>query len=226
MLPEAIRTPAYLDEDALHPMQQGGSISRLLSNGSILRLLRRVLHEVRGYEHVLPMYPAVLCEPLDRLYAFRRASCTLDETLLQDLLFSYNWRQAHWGAWLAALCPDHRYAAHLETRRNTLPYGTTITTLAIRACRGTPVEDALSEHWRLLQCVRALLDQLPELKRPLRKSPTEEEQRILDAQFVAIRSAYGRGDHASVEAALRHPLLRHFLQSHLEWVRSRSKATT
>jgi hypothetical protein len=220
-MPDMKRVPAYHDEDALHLMGMAGSIALPLSNGSILRHLQRVLHEARGYEHLLSMYPAVMCEPLDRLYVFRRASCSLDEALLQDLLFSYNWRQANWGAWLAALCPDERYAIHLETRRGTLPHGTTITSLAIAACRGTSVPDELSSHDALLQSIRGLLAQLPELKSPLRRNPTEAEQEVLDVTFAAVRAAYRRGDRAEVDALLRHPLLRHFLLSHRDWVRTR-----
>ncbi len=65
---------------------------------------------------------------------FRRAACTLDEELLQDYLFSYGWREANWGTWLAALAPSNVYATHLQTRRATLPHGSVVMDLSIASC--------------------------------------------------------------------------------------------
>lgn len=87
----------------------------------VLAWLRAVCANGRAYGKFLRQYPDVLCEPLDLLYLCRRASCTLGVALLQYLLFSYSWREANWGAWLAALAPDPAYAAHLEARKPQLP---------------------------------------------------------------------------------------------------------
>lgn len=79
-----------------------------LGNGRILGLLQSMKVTGEGYRKYFDYYPAVLCEPLELFYCCRRGMCSLNDELLQDLLFSFGWREANWGAWLSALAPRAR----------------------------------------------------------------------------------------------------------------------
>ena len=117
------RRPHYHPTDSLHLLyRMHGMFYLQLSDGRLLRHLEALCTPGRVYGKFLAQYADVVCEPLDLFYVCRRASCTLDEELLQDLLFSFTWREAHWGAWLAALAPMPPYAQHILRCRPLLPW--------------------------------------------------------------------------------------------------------
>ncbi len=219
---QATRRPHYWAVDSLHLFNRAdGPFYLQLSNKSVLARLRSLCAGSRGYEKHLSQYPAVLCAPLDLLYLFRRAACTLDEELLQDLLFSYGWREANWGAWLAALAPRSSYVVHLQRLRPTLPHGTAVIDLAHAASSGEGVAVDLAEHWTLLCEVRDLIAQLPVLVSPLRVGPTVEEEALLKVEMDAVRKAYKKGGEAEARRAMLQQHLSLYFRSHLEWARGR-----
>lgn len=220
------RHPHYWPVDSLHLLHRlEGMFYVRLSNKSLLPWLRGLLGDCVGYEKYLRQYPAVLCAPLDLHYVFRRAACTLDEELLQDLLFSWSWREANWGAWLAAIAPQAQYVDHLQRRRPSLPHGTVVADLALAACAEAPGSPELAEHWTLLGQLRSQLEQLPELRSPLRLTPpllnTPQSQRGVDA----VRAAYRRGGvTAAREIFASEPLWGPYFSDHLAWARDQAEA--
>jgi hypothetical protein len=192
-----------------------------LANQNILGRLKSLKSSVLGYEKYLHQYPETLCAPLDLLYVFRRASCTLDEELLQDYLFSYGWREANWGAWLAALAPRKVYEAHLQNRRPTLPHGSVAIDLAIASCGEGNAPPELAEHWTLLCEIRDLVAQLPCVSSPLRLAPTVEEEKMLSAELEFVRSAYRNGGEINAKVAMQQKYLSYYYRGHLEWAKGR-----
>ncbi len=218
---QSSRRPYYWPADGLHLLNRAdGSFHLRLSNKSFLACLQSLRASAQGYEKYLSQYPSVLCAPLDLLYLIRRAACTLDEALLQDLLFSYSWREANWGAWLAALAPNRGYVEHLRRRRPTLPYGAIVVDLASAACGGDQVSTEYAEHWMLLCELRELLGQLPRVVSPLRIGPTIEEEAQMKSEMEVVRAAYRQGGATAARKAMGQKHLSHYLRGHLEWAGS------
>jgi hypothetical protein len=218
---KAERRPHYWPADALHLFGKAdGPFYLQLANQNILGRLRSLRAGVQGYEKYLNEYPAMLCATLDLLYVFRRAACTLDEELLQDYLFSYGWREANWGAWLAALAPSKGYEAHLQNRRPTLPRGSAIVDLAIASCGGREAPHELGEHWALLREIRDLVTLLPRVSSPLRLAPTVEEEKALSAEMEAVRAAYKSGGEIQAREAMQQKHLSYYFRGHLEWAKA------
>jgi hypothetical protein len=91
-----MRRPYYYSADSLHLLQSAEPMLYLrLSDGGILRLLQSVKVTGEGCGKFLSEYPAVLCEPLELFYHCRKGMCSLNDELLQDLLFSFGWREAN-----------------------------------------------------------------------------------------------------------------------------------
>ncbi len=218
---QAPRRPCYHPVDSLHLfLRVEGSVGLLLSDKRILAWLKALWSGSQGYEKYLSQYPAVLCAPLDLHYLFRRAACTLDEELLQDLLFSFGWREANWGAWLAALAPLERYVVHLQRRRPALPHGSVVIDLALAACAAGKVPGELAEHWSLLCRLRGQVEQLPRVVSPLRTGLTIDDEAALQAEVSAVRAAYRQDGEAGARRALaKQQRLSHVHRSHLDWAR-------
>jgi len=223
---EARRRPHYWATDSLHLLARAEGFYLQLSNKNLIGRLRSLRANSRQYEKYLAQYPVVLCAPLDFLYLFRRAACTLDEDLLQDLLFSYGWREANWGAWLAALAPSQRYVRHLSRRRPTLPHGEVIVDLAQASCSGSSVSAHLSEHWALLGEIRDLLAQLPRIVSPLRVGPTLDEETVLMSEVDGVRAAYKAGGEIAARTAMRQRHLSHYFRGHLDWAGGHDQSRT
>jgi hypothetical protein len=214
---KAERRAHYWPADALHLFGRAdGPFYVELANQKILRRLRSLRSGCQGYEKYLNQYPATLCAPLDLLYVFRRAACTLDEELLQDYLFSYGWREVNWGAWLAALAPSKRYEEHLQKRRQTHPHGSAVIDLAIASCTWRDAPHELGEQWALLCEIRDLVAQLPHVSSPLRVAPTIEEETALSAEMEALRAAYKSGGELEARAAMQQKHLSYYLRGHIE----------
>jgi hypothetical protein len=215
------RRPHYWPEDSLHLFGKAdGPFYLQLANQNILRRMKSLRSGAQGYEKYLHQYPATLCEPLDLFYVFRRAACTLDEELLQDYLFSYSWREANWGTWLAALVPSNGYVTHLQNRRQTLPHGSVVIDLAIASCGAGCVPVGLGVHWALLGEIRDLISQLPRIASPLRLAPTIEDERSLCAEIESLRTSYKSGGEAATKAAMQQTYLGYYFRPHLEWAKA------
>lgn len=216
------RRPRYWEADSLHLLNRAGGVYLRLADQHILKWLEALCADGRAYGKFLPQYPAVMCEPLDTLYVCRRASCTLDEELLQDLLSCFSWREASWGAWLAALAPSPAYAAHLEVRKPGLPHGSVVIGLALAACGAMAVPAALGRHSELLGTLRAQIEELPRVTSPMRLHPTAEQEMALRVETDLVREAYRRGGRAAAQEALSR-LSSCYRQGHTAWVRSHLK---
>lgn len=196
-----------------------------LSNGGILRLLQSMQQAGSWYGKFLEHYPSVLCEPLEVFYRCRRGMCSLDDELLQDLLFSFSWREANWGAWLSALAPRASYLPYLQQRAASLPYGTKVINLALAAC-GDPLNKEVEVHYPLMQDVVGMLNKLPVIKCPMRRSLTEEEQTEFNSGVERIREMYRAGGIAAAKLYIKMSPLNYYLMSHDDWLKAGAPART
>lgn len=218
---QLLRRPHFHAGDSLHLLyRMDGMFYLQLSDKRLLACLKTLCGSGRTYAEVLRQYPGVACQPLDPFYLCRRASCTLNEDLLQDLLFSFSWREANWGAWLAALQPRSAYAKHIRRRRPQLPYGQEVTGLALAACGAANLTAGQAEQWELLQQLRTHLALLPPLISPMRFSPTVEQEAAMRADVDAVRQAYRQGGAFAARQVLDQTPFRHWLQDHVAWARS------
>ncbi|MBC3907157.1 hypothetical protein [Undibacterium umbellatum] len=176
----------YWPPDCLDELMREVSMHYLqLSNGGLKGVLLSTRATGREYRKFLPMYPEVMCEPLERFYLLRRAIGKLNIDMLDDLLFCAGWRESNWGSWLAALAPQAEYIKLLEKRRPTLPHGTKVIDLALASC-GSELRVDLIEHFDLLQDVREMLNTLPPIKLPMRFSLASEE--MFNQEVDAVRA--------------------------------------
>ena len=189
-----------------------------LSNGRLLGLLRRMECNGRLYRKFLPMYPQVCCEPLESFYLCRKNTNAFDLHLLQDFLFAYSWREANWGAWIAALAPKPEYVDHLRLRRSTLPHGTWVIDLALAAC-GEALPHELKDHHRLWQSIMSMLDELPSAHVPLRLEPGPEIQEQWREEAALLKSAYREGGLPAANERMKQGLLGYYAMDHAEWQR-------
>ncbi|MDQ1832137.1 hypothetical protein [Massilia scottii] len=217
---EPLRTPHYWYNDFVCVLLQAEPMFYLsLSDRGIRNVLERMKIRARDYQKFVSAYPSVCCEPLEQFYLFRKGMNMLDEELLCDLLFSFGWREANWGAWLAALAPQPAYAAHLARRRPTLPHGTTVMGLALAAC-GHEVPQELRDTYALLVEVRETLDQLPAQPARLRRNYSRDQERAIRSENDAVREAYRTGGLDAAKKLLNQGLLRYFGATHQEWLRA------
>jgi hypothetical protein len=142
-----------------------------------------------GYGKFLDKYPAIQCEPLELFYSCRKGMCSLDDELLQDLLFSFSWREANWGAWLCALSPKDSYIPHLRSRAESLPHGKTIMFLALAAC-GEPLKKEIEVQYSLLQEIVVMLNKMPEINLPMRMNLSVQEEIAFNAEVESLRHCY------------------------------------
>ncbi|MDQ1924782.1 hypothetical protein [Massilia pseudoviolaceinigra] len=219
-LTEPLRTPHYWYDDAVYVLLQAEPVFYLsLSDRAIRNALERMKIRARDYQKFVSAYPSVCCEPLEQFYLFRKGMNMLNEELLCDLLFSFGWREANWGAWLAALAPQPVYAAHLARRLPTLPHGTTVVGLALAAC-GQEVQQELSDTYALLVEVRETLDRLPVQPIPVRRNYSRDQECAIRRENDAVRDAYRTGGLDAAKKLLDQGLLRHFKATHQEWLRA------
>ena len=211
------RSPYYWSDDSLHLFRRAGSFYIKLSNKDVFSTLKILCERVGGYEKHLQFYPRILCAPLDDLYIFRRASCTLNSELLQDLLFSWSWREANWGAWLAALAPSGHYIEHLENAKSMYPHGTIVHELALSSCGVETVSDEAVEHLQFLTKIRDWLDCLPRCSSPLRIAPMPEMQQAINNEVEATRSAYKAGGVTAARRVMENGSLGYYLRDHVAW---------
>jgi hypothetical protein len=220
------RRPHYWPADSLHLFSKAdGSFYLQLANQNILRRMKSLRSGAQGYEKYLPHYPTTLCEPLDLFYLFRRAACTLDEDLLQDYLFSYGWREANWGSWLASLSPNKAYIKHLQNRKPTLPNGSVVIELAIASCGAGSAPAGLTEHWALLSDLRGLTSEIPRIVSPLRLAPTIDEEKMLNTEIESVRDSYKYGSVTSAKAKMQQPYLSYYSRPHLRWAKESQHQT-
>ncbi|HEX8613763.1 MAG TPA: hypothetical protein VF800_21000 [Telluria sp.] len=212
------RTPHYHPDDAVHLLFQAGSAFYLsLSNKGVCRVVERLHIAARSYQKFVSAYPDVCCEPLAPFYLYRKATGMLDEHLLCDLLFSHGWREANWGAWLAALAPQPVYAAHLARCMPTLPYGTTVLQLALGAC-GEALPQELEACSAVLDEVRETLARLPARPSPLRRHPTHEQLNAMKREHVIVRAAYRAGGYEAAKHLLGQGMTGYFAMTHQQWL--------
>lgn len=210
--------PHYWPSDCCSELiRQDSAFYLKLSNEGLLRALAAMESSGRHYRKFLGQFPEVLCEPLERFYLSRTAIAKLDVDMLKDLLFASSWREANWGAWLAALAPNPAYLEHLELRRPTLPHGTRVIDLAKSSCGGS-MPSELQEHLDLLAKIREMLAQLPSIRLPLRLYPNDDQQRLwqMEAQVVA-RVYRSNGLHLAKDQMLK-GFIGYYGQSYKEWL--------
>jgi hypothetical protein len=211
------RSPYYWSDDSLYLFRRAGSFYIKLSNKDVFSTLKILCEKVSGYQKYLQFYPRILCAPLDDLYVFRRASCTLNSELLQDLLFSWGWREANWGAWLAALAPSVHYIEYLENAKSMYPHGTIVQALALSSCGAEPASDEAVEHLQFLTKIRDWLDCLPWCSSPLRLAPSLEMQDAIKSEVEAARSAYQAGGVVAARSVMEQGSLGYYLRDHVAW---------
>ncbi len=139
--------------------------------------------------------------------------------MLRDLLFAWGWREANWGAWLAALAPNVAYQELLIQRRPTLPHGTTVIDLAL-ASSGAELAPVLEGHFALLLGIRELLEEIPATRLPLRPYPNIEQEQRFNIENEEIRSIYHGEGLASANERMRQGIHGYYGQSHRNWLES------
>jgi len=217
-----MRRAYYFQVDSLHALSRAEpAIYLRLGNGRVGGLLATMKSSGRAYGKYLAQYPAVICEPLDFHYICRRAATQLNERLLQDLLFAYSWREANWGAWLAALAPDRMFVAYLSERRANLPHGTQVIDLALAACEETVPRDLAEPYADLLE-VRLMLQEIPVEPPPMRIAPSSETEIAYTLECDAVRAAYRSGGLAGARQLLEQGLLRYYGLTYREWLMSKA----
>lgn len=207
----------YCSEDFLYELMKEESLHYLrLGDGSLKAVLTKAVETGRAYRKFLKEYPAVMGEPLERYYLLRRATGKLDLPMLDDLLFGGSWREANWGAWLAALAPQKEYIELLERRKPTLTHGQKLINLALASC-GKDLPDELTEHFGLLQEVRAMLDELPQVHTPMRLSLNDGN--VLRGEIELVKKTYKSGRLEEASYFAKQGILGYYLQSYKEWIR-------
>ena len=201
--------------DSLYLMEGAPYLS--ISNGGLLQLLRRTETAGMAYRKFLPLYPEVCCEPLEFVYQCRRNVDALDVHLLSDLLFLASWREANWGAWLAALAPTEKYKQLLLERRETLSHGTDIIDLAAASIEGK-VPDRLANHFEALGGVPQMLAEVRPVVVPLRQWPTLAQEAQYNGEVEQIRQAYRRSGLGAALECMRHGMVGYNGESYGSWL--------
>jgi hypothetical protein len=213
-----VRRPYYYSVDSLHALVRAEPMIYLrLSNRRVGGLLSEMRARGTTYGKFLAQYPAVICEPLDFHYICRRAAAQLNVRLLQDLLFAYGWREANWGAWLAALAPNQEFVAYLAERRPNLLHGTQVIDLALAAC-GEPLAIDLEKAYADLVEVVFMLKKMPIECLPMRIFPSPEVEKAYNQECEALRAAYRSGGVDLAAEHLGQGLLRHYGLTYKEWL--------
>ncbi|PTT24030.1 hypothetical protein DBR12_00200 [Acidovorax sp. HMWF029] len=214
-----MRRPYYYSTDSLHLLQSTEQMLYLrLGNGRILGLLQSMKVTGEGYRKYFDDYPAVLCEPLELFYCCRRGMCSLNDELLQDLLFSFGWREANWGAWLSALAPRASYIPHLRSRAESLPHGKEVMSLALAAC-GEPLTEEIEVQHSLLQDIVTMLNKLPTVNFPMRRTPSLLEETAFNAEVESLRRCYRETGLSQAKEQLGKGLLYYYGMSHTAWLK-------
>jgi hypothetical protein len=207
----------YWPEDCLYELMKSESMHYLeLSNGGLKRVLLKTEKAGEDYRKFLKDYPEVMCESLDRYYLLRRATGRLCVSMLNDLLFGGSWREANWGAWLAALSPQPEFIALLEKRKPTLPHGTNIVDLALASC-GAELPSDLNEYFDLLQKIRIKLEELPHIRTPMRIILKDEEK--FKVEVEAVKSAYRSKGLSAARDIAKQGVLGYYSLNYKEWLK-------
>ncbi|RQP26423.1 hypothetical protein [Piscinibacter terrae] len=221
-----VRRPHYYSEDSLRLLfKMEGLFYLRLSNGGLAGVLKSMCMAGRDYAKFLQHYPTVQCEPLEWFYLCRRASCSLDEPLLQDLLFSYSWREANWGAWLALLAPRSSFVDHLEERRPTLSHGAHVMELALAACGDRRVPDTLVQQARWASEIRGLLELMPRAFSPMRLNPSQEQEVAMSGSVEDVRAAFRQGGLQQAKLVLKQGPWSDYVLTPAEWLAKAAGAT-
>lgn len=221
-MPERLpyRIPHYYLVDIWHVLGRAEPFFYFnLCDGGIRAVLHQMKLNARSYQKFIGAYPAVRCEPLESFYLFRRGADMLDEEHLCDLLFCYSWREANWGAWLAALAPRPAYLPHLA-RRVAAPGerdGSKVFQLALAAC-GNPLPQELSDLYAVLEEVRETLDRLPSRPAPLRRDATRDQERAFNRERLVLLDAFRSGGVEAAKNLLTQGIIGYFGMSYPAWL--------
>lgn len=205
----------YWSVDCLYELMKEENMHYLhLGDGGLKGVLLKTEKDGRSYRKFIKDYPEVRCESLERYYLLRRATGKLDLRMLNDLLFGGSWREANWGAWLAALAPQEEYIESLERQKQTVKHGTKVVNLALASCGGSLPSD-LSEHFDLLSRIRDLLCELPQIRTPMRLVLGDE---VPKSEIAVVKKAYQLDGLTSARHLARKGVLGYYSMSYKEWL--------
>lgn len=210
------REPFYTELDVIAVLERAPiGFKWKLSNGNIHQTVTRMNTTAQAYRSVLMDYQHVRYMPLEPFYQLRKATSTLDEELLCDLLFSYS--SGYMGAWFAALAPQPAYVRHLERSLALYQQPGTVTRLALAAC-GHDVPADLEDTYAQLTGIRNMLKLLPALPAPLRQHWTREQIAAIKQELRALRRAYRAGGYDGARTLLSQGIWGYFRMTHQEWL--------
>ena len=141
----------------------------------------------------------------------------MDFEMLNDLLFAGGWKEANWGLWLAALAPKAEYFPLLDIATPSENYSTDILDLAISSCT-LKVPPRLTEHFALLQSIREILNEMLELKTPMRVYANSNLQ--FECERSAVLKAYRKGGVTLALPLTKKGIVGYYAQSYVNWIRS------
>ncbi|MBI3229100.1 MAG: hypothetical protein HYZ45_02615 [Burkholderiales bacterium] len=134
-----------------------------------------------------------------------------------DLLFSYSWREANVGALLAALAAPADCLEILRQVKPRLPHGTKVVALALASC-GDTLPEELTEHFQLLQEIRAMLAEIPHEPLPLRRNYSVEQEREFNRIGPTLRQRHPKISESELPQVIQEIGYGEFMLSHKEWL--------
>lgn len=150
---------------------------------------------------ILHDYPQVRYEPLEPLYVCARAVASLDVHLVEDLSTHWTWRGVVCAAFLCSLKPEKQYRTYLLNAREHAPHGQWLIDLAIGEIDNSPIA-AYAQHQECLRELRAVVEDIPAQRVPLRLGPQQRELSLLRSKAEAIAQAYKLGGVSAARAAI------------------------
>ena len=217
MINERYRPHYWLEDYCVELMREESMFHLKLGNGGLLGVLETMESSGRYYRKFLAQFPDVMCEPLERYYLSRTAIGKLDVHMLKDLLFAGSWREANWGAWLAALAPNPAYREYLVLRRPSLAHGTRVIDLAMASC-GAELPAGLEIHFDLLIKIREMLVELPSLRLPMRRYPDEGQECASQQEAELAREIYRSDGEQALRERLSKGTIGYYGLSYKEWL--------
>lgn len=205
----------YLPSDSQLSVQYAPYLQ--ISDRSLQGLISRTERDGQNYQKFLPLYPAVCCEYLEFHYHCRRALDMLDQYLLEDLLFSFSWREANWGAWLAMLGPQVGFADLILKKQAEMPDSQLIIALAF-AANGGEIAPALTKLHQRAENLRQLMQLMPSQRLPLRPNFTLRQDELANQEIKQIRGVFRQYGFDKARARMQEGLVGYFMLSHREWL--------
>lgn len=205
----------YYNADDIVSMTIGLPLSKM-SHSGCLKVLKGVDAKLGIFSHLLHHYPASQYEPLEFLYASRRALDAYNTQLLTDLVMDDLHTFQTFGLWLNCLKSTPCDETVLRATTPMSHGGRELLTIAL-ARHGDDLPEALKQLADKVTTIRSLVNSMLDQPHPLRLSPAGAVLDVYLAERALLQDAYRTGGLAKAKPLLKQPLLHYYLLTPEQW---------